>query len=69
MDELTAAAHRQGFASLSVVDHATLEAGGAISFIGKVPSEETIRHEAVMSRLDQLGREIAELRGQRGGPA
>ncbi len=68
VDELTAAAHRQGFASLNVVDQATLEAGGAISFIGKIPSEETLRHEAVMARLAQLSDEIAELRQHRGGP-
>lgn len=62
--ELEGAAHRQGFASLAAVDKATLEAGGAISFIGKTPNEETIRHQEIMQRLGHLSDEINQLRAQ-----
>ena len=62
--ELEAAAHRQGFASLSVVDRATLEAGGAISFIGKVPSEDTVRHQELLMHIKQLREEVTDLRTQ-----
>jgi uncharacterized membrane protein YcaP (DUF421 family) len=62
--ELEAAAHRQGFATLAAVDEATLEAGGAISFIAKTPTEEMIRHEEVLKRLAQLSDEIAQLKAQ-----
>jgi len=59
--ELEAAAHRQGFASLSAVETATLEAGGAISFIGKTPTEETMRHDEIMRQLRQLREELSHL--------
>ena len=62
--ELEAAARRQGFASLAEVDRAVLEPGGTISFIGKKPGPETIRYEAVMAKLDDVLRELAELRKQ-----
>jgi uncharacterized membrane protein YcaP (DUF421 family) len=60
--ELAEAAHRQGFASLAEVETATLEPSGMISFIAHKPTEETIRHNEVMERLDQLAQEMATLR-------
>jgi uncharacterized membrane protein YcaP (DUF421 family) len=62
--ELEGAAHRQGFASLEAVDTARLESGGAISFIGKTPTEEAQRHDEVLKRLDALQYEIFQLRKQ-----
>ena len=60
--ELEAAAHRQGFGSLKEVDRAALEPTGIISFVGHKPSEEVLRHQDVMRRLEDLGRELGELR-------
>lgn len=60
--ELEAAAHRQGFASLDAVEKATLEASGSVCFIGKTPTEETLRHQELMQRIDQLSAELKQLR-------
>lgn len=62
--ELEGAAHRQGFATLDTVETARLEAGGAISFVGKTPTEETHRHQEILKGLDALQYEIFQLRKQ-----
>ena len=62
MPELAAAAHRQGFASLQEVDRAVIEPGGIISFVGKKPTAEDTRHSELLERLDQITRELAQLR-------
>ena len=59
--ELEAAAHKQGFASLSDVRRALLEPGGAISFIGREPAPDDARHRELLSRLDALQRQVAAL--------
>jgi len=63
--ELETAAHKQGFGSLKAVDRATLEPGGTFSFTGREPSAESVRHDAVLARLDQISRELAALRASR----
>jgi uncharacterized membrane protein YcaP (DUF421 family) len=60
--ELEEAAHKQGFASLDLVDRAVLEPGGSISFLGKQPPPEIIRYEELIQRLDAISRELAALR-------
>jgi uncharacterized membrane protein YcaP (DUF421 family) len=60
--EMEAAAHKQGFASLSEVEQAVLEPGGTIAFIGKRPAPEAARHQEIVARLDQMTRELAALR-------
>lgn len=62
MTELEAAARRQGFATLDEVERAVLEPGGTVSFIGKKPAPEEIRHREVLERLDQMMGEVAKLR-------
>jgi uncharacterized membrane protein YcaP (DUF421 family) len=62
LEELTIAAHRQGFNSLDEVERAVLEPGGGINFIGSQPEPETKRHQELLARLDALTREVAELR-------
>lgn len=64
LPELEAAAHRQGFASLDEVDRAVLEPGGTLSFIGKKPAPEETRHRELLDRLDQLARDLAQLRAK-----
>jgi uncharacterized membrane protein YcaP (DUF421 family) len=62
LQELEAAAHKQGFGNLKEVERAVLESGGTISFIAKKPAPEETRHRELLDRLEQLTREIAGLR-------
>ena len=68
LEELRAAAHKQGFASLDEVERAVLEPGGTLSFIGKKPAPEESRHLEVLRRLDQLMQELAQLRRIQSSP-
>jgi uncharacterized membrane protein YcaP (DUF421 family) len=54
MEELVAAAHKQGFESLEEIEGASLEPSGTISFIGKKLTPEAIRHREIVDRLDRL---------------
>ena len=63
--ELETAAHKQGFGSCDEVDRATIEPDGTFSFTGKEPSAESVRHAAVLARLDQISNELAALRVSR----
>lgn len=63
MPQLQAAAHKQGFASLSEVDQCVLEPGGTLTFIGKKPGSEDVRHQELLGKMEGLAREIAQLRG------
>ena len=62
LEELNAAAHRQGFATLEEIETATLEPDGAISFIGRKPDPDTERHSELVDRLEQISRELAAIR-------
>lgn len=62
LPELEAAAHRQGFASLDEVERAVLEASGTISFVAKKPTIETTRRREIVTRLEQIGRDLAAVR-------
>jgi len=59
--ELEMAAHKQGVASLDEVERAVIEPGGTISFIAKKPTAEAVRHEQVLTRLDEIARDLAAL--------
>jgi uncharacterized membrane protein YcaP (DUF421 family) len=63
--QLEAAARKQGFGSLSEVDQCILEPGGTLSFIGKKPDVDVVRHRELLDRIDQLKQELALLRGSR----
>jgi uncharacterized membrane protein YcaP (DUF421 family) len=63
--ELESAAHRQGLASLDEVETAILEPGGTICFVAKKPTPDTERHEAIMRRLDEIGRVVESLKAAR----
>ena len=69
IQELEAAAHKQGLGSLAEVDRAILDPSGVICFIAKQPAPEDLRHRELMARIDQLGREIAQLRLGQAPPA
>jgi uncharacterized membrane protein YcaP (DUF421 family) len=60
--ELESAAHKQGIASLALVDRAVLEPDGNISFVVREPTPETVQYEEILRRLDALARDVAALR-------
>ena len=63
MPQLEAAARKQGFESLNEVEQCILEPGGTLSFIGKKPASEDVRHQELVSRLEKLMEELVRLRG------
>jgi len=60
--QLEAAARKQGFDSLREVDKCILEPGGTLSFVGKKPASDELRHQEVLGRLEKLMEEITRLR-------
>jgi uncharacterized membrane protein YcaP (DUF421 family) len=64
LEELEAAARRQGFASLQEVNEAVLEPGGIITFTSKKPDPEQRRHRELLQRMEHISRQLAAL-----GPA
>lgn len=60
--QLEAAARKQGFDSLRDVDKCILEPGGTLVFVGKKPAADELRHQELLSRLEQLMGEIVRLR-------
>jgi uncharacterized membrane protein YcaP (DUF421 family) len=63
IEQLEAAARKQGFASLAEVEECVLEPGGTLCFIGKKPGTEDVRHKELLGKLERLAQEIALLRG------
>jgi uncharacterized membrane protein YcaP (DUF421 family) len=63
MPQLEAAARKQGFDSLAEVQKCVLEPGGTLTFVGKKPDTEDVRHQELMGRLERLSQQIALLRG------
>ena len=63
IEQLEAAARKQGFASLAEVEECVLEPGGTLCFVGKKPGTEDMRHKELLGKLEGLAREIALLRG------
>jgi uncharacterized membrane protein YcaP (DUF421 family) len=62
MEQLEAAARKQGFASLSEVEECVLEPGGVLCFVGKKPAMDELRHQEVMQRIEKLMEEVVRLR-------
>jgi uncharacterized membrane protein YcaP (DUF421 family) len=52
--ELEAAAHKQGFESLKEVEKCILEPGGTLAMFGRKPSQDDVRQQAVVQRLDRI---------------
>ena len=61
--QLEAAARKQGFESLAEVEQCVLEPGGTLTFVGKKPASEELRHQELVGKLENLTQEIALLRG------
>lgn len=62
LEELEAAARKQGFESLGDVRQCILEPGGTLCFIAKKPDVEDIRHQELLKRFDSLMQEVVRLR-------
>ena len=60
--QLGAAARKQGFESLDEVQKCVLEPGGTLTFAGKKPATDDIRHQELVTRLERLMEEVALLR-------
>jgi uncharacterized membrane protein YcaP (DUF421 family) len=60
--ELEAAARRQGFEGLAEVEEAVLEPGGILTFTGKKPGTDEVRHRELLERMEQLSRDLKALR-------
>jgi uncharacterized membrane protein YcaP (DUF421 family) len=69
IEQLEVAARRQGFATLAEVQQCILEPGGTLSFIGRKPLPEEVRHQEIVSRLDRLTAELARARGGEPAPS
>jgi uncharacterized membrane protein YcaP (DUF421 family) len=62
IEQLEAAARKQGFSSLRDVEQCILEPGGTLCFIAKKPATEDVRHQELLGKLERLAQEIASLR-------
>lgn len=60
--ELLAVAHRQGFGSLGEIERCVLEPGGSFYIQGKTPLLIERQHTELLARLDQIDKQIADLR-------
>ena len=61
-NELRTVAHRQGFATLDLVDKCVIEPGGTFFIQGKTPPVDETRHKELLKRLEQLSAEVAALK-------
>jgi uncharacterized membrane protein YcaP (DUF421 family) len=64
--ELLMVARRQGFESLQEIEMAELQPGGTFHFKGTQPSIEERLQKEILTRLDELSRQIAELKQEKG---
>ena len=63
-DELTAAAHKEGFHSLAEIQEATLEPNGSLLFTAKELVVVETRQKEMLERMEHLSHEIGLLRGE-----
>jgi uncharacterized membrane protein YcaP (DUF421 family) len=60
LEELRAAAHRQGFEHFDEIKKAKLEPGGAIWFERVLPTAEEERHQELLERLERIERRLSQ---------
>ena len=60
--ELRVVAHRQGFKNLDEIEQCVIEPGGTFFVEGKQPAHADQRHNELLSRLEDLSKQIAELK-------
>jgi uncharacterized membrane protein YcaP (DUF421 family) len=69
IEELGAAARRQGLPSLDEADRVVLETSGTLTFVQKAETTEVRRHEELLARLDAIQKQVAALRSVLDGRA
>jgi uncharacterized membrane protein YcaP (DUF421 family) len=62
MQQLAAAARKQGFDDLAEVEQCILEPGGTMTFIKKKPDSDDTRHQELLRRFDMVTEELARMR-------
>ncbi|MBK9941344.1 MAG: DUF421 domain-containing protein [Kouleothrix sp.] len=67
IDELAAAAHRQGFRSLDDIEECVLETGGSLAFIGKDPAPAQTHYDELVKRLDAISAQLQALQSAGAG--
>ncbi|HEX8922414.1 MAG TPA: YetF domain-containing protein [Pyrinomonadaceae bacterium] len=60
--ELRTVVHRQGFKSLDEIEKLVLEPGGTFFVEGKQPAHADQQHNELLSRLEDLSKQLAELK-------
>ena len=60
--ELQTVAHRQGFSRLDDIETCVLEPGGTFFIEGRTPPRDERRHRELLERIEQLSRQIEELK-------
>src|SRR4051812_33065365 len=63
--ELMVVAHRQGFDTLGEIEQCVLEPGGTFFVKGKTPTRDDLQHTELLARLDDLSRQIAQMKEER----
>jgi len=63
-NELLAVIHRQGFDDFDEVEECTIGPNGQFYVRGRQPSQEDERHGILVARLDELVRELGELKAR-----
>lgn len=62
--EIATVAHRQGFKHLRDIETCILEPGGTFYLEGKTPPREELWHAEILTKIEDLSREIAELKAK-----
>lgn len=62
MQQLAAAARKQGFDDLGEVEQCILEPGGTLTFIGRKPDSDDMRHAEILRRFEMVTEELARMR-------
>jgi uncharacterized membrane protein YcaP (DUF421 family) len=63
-DELLAVIHRQGFDDFDEVEECTIGPNGQFYVRGRQPSQADERHSVLLTRLDDLARELSDLKSR-----
>ena len=63
-DELLAVIHRQGYDDFDEVQECSIGPNGSFYVRGRQPSQEDERHSILLTRLDELNRELRELKAR-----
>jgi uncharacterized membrane protein YcaP (DUF421 family) len=66
MQQLAAAARKQGFDELSEVEQCVLEPGGTLTFVGRKPDSDDMRHQELLRRFEMVTEELARMRKSQG---